>query len=83
MKRDRMLTAKDLERGERRVGAEECPFSWTQQKEGCVFTMQVWKPVRCRGSACKLWSDGDCVFNAIAGSLSRLQSALGGRVATE
>lgn len=42
----------------------ECPFSWTQQVEGCwPFQSTVWKPAACRSAACKLWLDGDCVFN--------------------
>jgi hypothetical protein len=76
MKRDGTLTAEDLDRRGRRSSAEECPFSWTQQKEGCVFSTQVWKPVKCRGAACKLWSGEDCVFNTILDRLAHLQDAL-------
>ena len=79
MKRDGMLTARDFERREREFRQGECPFSWTQQKEGCLFSKDVWKPVQCRGSACKLWSSGgDCVFNGISDTLARIQDALSG-----
>ena len=39
-----------------------CPFSWTIQKKGCIFTKDVWEPVECLGSRCKLWdaSANDC-----------------------
>lgn len=49
----------------------ECPFSWTQQTEGCLASQKVWKPVACRGSACQLWAGDDCVFNRINEKLSR------------
>lgn len=51
----------------------ECPFSWTKQKEGCwIFATDVWKPVQCRESACKLWTGQECAFNAILREVEEL-----------
>ncbi len=57
----------------------EYPFSWTQQKEGCVFTRLVWKPVECRRDKCQLWSGSDCVLNEIARRLNSLKEVLQNR----
>jgi len=55
------------------VTGAECPFSWTEQKEGCwPFQSMVWKPASCRGTACKLFQDGDCVFNRLYQALPAL-----------
>ncbi len=43
----------------------ECPSSWTEQKEGCIFTHTVWKPVEYRRESRQLWAGSDCVFNLI------------------
>ena len=54
----------------------ECPFSWTEQEKGCVFTRKVWAPVECRREACQLWTGSDCVFNEIARSLKSMETAI-------
>ncbi len=53
----------------------ECPFSWTNQKEGCLSTRTVWKPVECLRNRCQLWTGSDCVFNKIAHQLDALKEA--------
>jgi hypothetical protein len=51
---------------------KECPFSWVSQKEGCMGSTNVWKPVKCRGELCQLWSGSDCVFNTHATILNAI-----------
>jgi len=54
----------------------ECPFSWTEQKEGCIFTRTVWKPGECRRGSCQLWAGDDYVLNVIARRLESVQRKL-------
>jgi hypothetical protein len=53
----------------------KCPFSWTSQEKGCIFKRAVWEPVECLGEACKLWQEGDCVFNIIEKKLREIKSS--------
>ena len=78
MKKDGFLKIGKVARGGARgVDLGECPFSWTQQKEGCwISATQVWKPVMCRGSACQLWSEDGCVFNAMNRRLAHLEELM-------